>query len=51
MEIARECAVKAIDIDAGRYGGDDGEPGFQAAWANQLRRIASQLRTRINGNA
>ena len=43
VEFARECAIKAIDIDAGRYGGDDGEPGSQAAWANQLRGIASHL--------
>ena len=52
VEIARDCAIKAIDIDAGRYGGDDGDPGSKAAWANQLRRIASQLRTsRISGPA
>ncbi len=43
VEIAKECAAKAIDIDAGRYGDEEHDTWSTAGWANQLRRIASQL--------
>ncbi len=43
-EIAGECASKAIDISAGRYGDEEVEPGLDE-WSKDLRRIAEELRT------